>query len=199
MVQDKDNLKIVPQERAPQEWEAPLPSKEPREKRTPSLPNRSKVDELFKKNQLGFDQATGFLGGPSRRQGVKLALWSCLAVMIDTLVLISVSCIFMAVFSYLMKSSGSAQFLFFAQIFVVVGWIYMVSLRTFMGSSVGEWTCDLRLGQPHERLRASYALRVALRSTLILGTGVITLPLLSLIFKKDLAGLVSGLRLFSLK
>ncbi|KHD88910.1 MAG: hypothetical protein OM95_06755 [Bdellovibrio sp. ArHS] len=199
-------------QRAPLKREAPVPLIGPgiRRRRAPTPPAGSnKVQELFKDRRLNFDQGTGFHGGASRRQGYRLALWSWLASCIDALILISASCAFIAAFSLIMRTSlGSLlgtlthsqhQLLFFAEVFFVFGWVYMISIRSLMGSTIGEWACDLRLGQPHERLQSGYILRVALRSTLILVTGVVTLPLLSLLLGKDLAGVLSGLRLFSLK
>lgn len=87
----------------------------------------------------------------------------------------------------------------FLEVLLLLGWIYLVTVRSILGFTLGEWACDLRLGQPHERLRSGYVFRVALRSSLIILTGIFTFPLLSLLLGKDIAGSVSGLRLFSLK
>ncbi|WII71082.1 RDD family protein [Bdellovibrio sp. 22V] len=208
---DKDKEKIIPQ-RAPQKREAPVPLRGPTiRRRTPGTPAPSKLNEIFKDSKsLQFDQNTGFHGGPSaRRKGYRLALWSWLASFIDALILISASCVFILAFSLIVKTSVGALFgglaksqhqaWTFAEVFFVCGWVYMVAIRSFMGSTIGEWACDLRLGQPHERLKSGYLFRVALRSTLILLTGIVTLPILSLILGRDIAGILSGLRLFSLK
>lgn len=208
---DKFQEKITPQ-RAPQKREAPVPLRGPTPRRRgPATPAPSRVNGLFRdRSDLNFDQGTGFQGGPSaRRKGYKLALWSLLASFIDALILVAVSCVFMLMFSVIVKTPVGAlmtrmfhsqhQFTFFAEVFVMFAWIYMISIRSLMGSSIGEWACDLRLGQPHERLQISYIFKVALRSTLILITGIVTLPLLSLLAGKDLAGALTGLRLFSLK
>ncbi|AFY01707.1 hypothetical protein Bdt_2020 [Bdellovibrio bacteriovorus str. Tiberius] len=169
------------------------------------------MNGLFRdRRDLSFEQGTGFHGGPSaRRKGYKLALWSWLASFIDALILVAVSCVFMLMFSMIVKTPVGAlmqhlfhsqnQLTFFAEVFVMFAWVYMITVRSVMGSTIGEWACDLRLGQPHERLQISYIFRVALRSSLILVTGIVTLPLLSLLAGKDLAGALSGLRLFSLK
>lgn len=74
----------------------------------------------------------------------------------------------------------------------------MIFLRGFNGATIGEWTCSLRLGQPWQRLQSGYILKVLLRTTLIMATGIVTLPLLSLLFKRDLAGDISGLKIYSL-
>lgn len=190
-------------ERAPLDREAPVPS--------PGIPSSSRFQNIFRNRKtVAFADSTGFHGGPSaRRKGYRLALWSWLASFIDGLILISASSVFIASFSLIMNSTvGSLlgdlmknqhKAVFFLEVFFVFGWVYMISIRSLIGSTLGEWSCDLRLGQPHERLQAGYVFRVALRCTLILLTGIITLPILSLIFGRDVAGALSGLRLFSLK
>jgi len=77
-------------------------------------------------------------------------------------------------------------------------WVYLIMMRIFMGASLGEWSCQLRLGQPVQRIKTSYILRVMARTTLILVTGIITLPILSIVCKKDLIGDLTGLRIYSL-
>ena len=181
-----------------------------RRREGPTKPSTSKIAELFKGRRVSsFESGTGFQGGPTRRTGYRLALWSWLASMIDTLLLISLSSFFVLAFSYLVKANveslvGSLfhsqhRALIFCEVFALCSWIYMITVRTILGSTIGEWACDIRLGQPQERLRTNYVLRVAWRSTLILLTGVVTLPLISLVVGKDIAGAISGLRLFSLK
>ena len=181
-----------------------------RRREGPTKPSTSKIAELFKGRRIsGFESGTGFQGGPSRRTGHRLALWSWLASMIDGLILISLSTVFILTFSFLMQANvgsliGSLvhsqhQALIFCEVFILCSWIYMITVRTVLGSTIGEWACDIRLGQPQERMRANYVLRVTWRSTLILVTGVVTLPLVSLIVGEDTAGAISGLRLFSLK
>lgn len=211
---NKDKLNINPAinpQRAPQKREAPVPLRTPVvRRRKPTTPQpASKLTEIFgDRKSLQFTQGTGFHGGRSRRTGYRLAMWSWLASMIDGLILVSASCVFVLMFSLIVKSSvgsvlaiahGQSRVLFFAEVYALTAWIYMIGIRSMMGATIGEWACDLRLGQPHERLNSSYVPRVILRSTLIIATGVITLPVFSMIFGKDVPGLCSGLRLFSLK
>jgi hypothetical protein len=181
-----------------------------RRREGPTKPSTSKIADLFKGRRVsGFESGTGFQGGPTRRTGYRLALWSWLASMIDGLILISLSTVFILTFSFLMQANvesliGSLihsqhRALIFTEVFILCSWIYMITVRTILGSTIGEWACEIRLGQPQERLRANYVLRVAWRSTLIVVTGVVTLPLVSLIVGEDTAGAISGLRLFSLK
>jgi RDD family. len=183
-------------ERAPRKREAPLPSKG----------GAALIRDRLK---LGFASGTGFHSGPSRRKGRKQALWSFAAAFIDVLILISLSSVFLFTFSLIMQSSAGAvltkvfhhehTLVLFAEVFMLSAWLYLISIRVLMGSSIGEWACNLRLGQPHERLQTRYILRVALRTSLIVCTGVFTLPLLSVITGRDVPGVLSGLRLFSLK
>lgn len=181
---------------------------EPRPQRGPSGP--AEIFKVFRKERpvLEIVQGTGFHGGPvSRRKTYQVTLWSWVASFIDALVLISVSCLFLLAFASFVrhadpgilhppKKSLEKEFLV---VFLMCSWIYMVTLRVLIGSSVGEWACDLRLGQPHERLKSFYPFRVAFRESLILATGLITLPLLSLLSGRDVAGRISGLKIFSLK
>lgn len=206
---NKEEIKSSNIERAPLKREAPRPLESPGIPRTPVTPP-GVLDIFRKKSSVNFDQNTGFHGGPSaKRKGYRLALWSMLASVIDGLILISVSSIFMMAFALVVKTSmgGFVQDMFhheqrmilFGEIFAVAAWMYLIGVRVLMGSTIGEWACELRLGQPQERLKSGYVLRVAWRSTIIVVTGVITLPLCSMIFGRDLAGILSGLRLFSLK
>lgn len=207
---NEQNINNTETQRAPREREAPVPLRRgPITPKTP--PESSKVSEIFgRKSSLDFDQNAGFHSGPSaKRKGYKLAMWSCLASFVDLLILISLSCVFILVFSLVMQSPVVEMFhtlqvrqhrlVLFAEVLLLASWLYMISLRGIMGASIGEWACDLRLGQPHERFNSKYILKVALRSTLVLLSGVILMPLLSVILGRDLAGKISGVRLFSLK
>jgi hypothetical protein len=87
----------------------------------------------------------------------------------------------------------------FAISFVFSFWVYLVIMRVFMGASLGEWSCQLRLGQPLQRIKPTYVLRVAARTTTLLLTGVVTIPLISLLLKRDLLGELTGIYIYSLK
>lgn len=182
-----------------------------RQERGPETPPAARVnlDRLFlyRRGELSWDQMTGFRSGP-RRHGRKLMFWSWMALTIDGLILISASSFFLMIFALIMKSplreflqNGSQIGLpkLFLLSFVVFSWLYMVTTRVLSGFSIGEGACDLRLGQPTQRLRSSYPFKVMLRATLILATGFIVLPALSLLLGRDLPGRLSGLPLISLK
>jgi len=73
--------------------------------------------------------------------------------------------------------------------------LYQMILRMFLGFTIGEWACGLRLGSTSERLSGNYAFRVFLRSMVNMVSGFVLLPFLSLLFGQDLAGRISGLYL----
>lgn len=163
---------------------------------------------LFKRNSYFIEDHINFRSGSKKCSGFKLALWSWMSAFIDSLILTSISCFTVILFSFLMKTSARDIFKFisiepnitkmFVVSFLFSFWVYLIMMRIFMGASLGEWSCQLRLGQPVQRIKTSYIFKVIARTTLILLTGVITLPILSLIFKRDLVGEITGIRIYSL-
>jgi len=83
-----------------------------------------------------------------------------------------------------------------AVLFVTVMQMYVVIARSFFGRTIGEWTFDLQLGNDEEQKSESYPLRVAGRCLINIVTGLIVLPLISLILDRDIAGWLSGVRLY---
>lgn len=74
--------------------------------------------------------------------------------------------------------------------------LYMVISRSFFGMSLGEWALDYQVGLPEEQKRTMYPLKLAWRCFVVAITGFILLPLLSKMFKKDITGIFSGIRLY---
>lgn len=165
-------------------------------------------DGLFKRDNYFLESKTDFRSGPQSRSGLNLTLWSWMSALIDTLVLISISCFCLVLFSFLIKTPMGDVFKIlslepsikemFAISFLFSFWVYLVTMRVFMGASLGEWSCQLRLGQPLQRIKPTYVLRVAARTTTLLLTGVVTIPLLSLFLKRDLLGELTGIYIYSL-
>ena len=167
--------------------------------------------DIFRRLEIiesDFVSDLSFHGGSQKRSGLKLALWTWFSATIDTLVLVSLSCFFIVLFSFLMKASPGSMLGLFVKnqsfvaagvLFLVSVWSYLVFMRVFMGASIGEWTCDLRLGEPLQRFEFSYLFRVILRTTVVVGSGLILLPILSLLFSRDLAGDISGVKIYSLE
>lgn len=171
------------------------------------LPEKLGRRNLFKRDNY-FSDSTEFNGGSQKRSGIKLALWSIMASFIDSLIMISISCFTIIFFSVLLRIRMFEALRYvlsdknIAEIFLVTFffsfWIYLIVMRVFMNATLGEWTCQLRLGQPTDRIQTSYALRVIIRTSLIFATGILPLPLLSWFYKKDLVGDITGMRLYSL-
>lgn len=150
---------------------------------------------------------TSFRGG-QRRQGHRLIFWSWLALAIDGLILTSMSSLFLLTFAVLMRAHvaeilrEAAQFgtaPLFGACFVLSTWLYLIVSRILFGYSLGEWSCDLRLGQPTERVKRDYPVKVILRASLVLASGLVVIPTLSLITGRDIAGGLTGLKIVSLK
>lgn len=181
----------------------PIPLEIPEEKK-PSIPvpYPESLKKIFRNRQnLEWEIGTGFHSGPvGRRKGYRLTLWSLVASTIDALLLVGMSCVFLMVFVKIIKTPISKGLLEdFALIYVIGSWLYMITTRFFIGSSIGEAACDIRLGKPQERMSSWYFAKVVVRATLIVATGVIVLPSLSLLLGRDIPGTLSGLKLFSLK
>jgi hypothetical protein len=77
--------------------------------------------------------------------------------------------------------------------------IYTLSARAFFGSTLGEWAFDLQLGLPEDQRRALYPIQVAWRTLVLTATGIVTLPILSLLFRRDLGKFLSGLQIYRRK
>lgn len=80
-------------------------------------------------------------------------------------------------------------------LFAGTSWIYLVATRTFMGCTPGEWVFDQRLGLPEETGSAMYSLLVMARATLVIASGAVFFPLLSMIMNRDILGRFMGLQL----
>lgn len=81
-------------------------------------------------------------------------------------------------------------------LYVMVMQMYVVISRAFFGATLGEWTFDLQIGQDEEQQQESYPLKVAARSLLNIITGIVLLPLASTILGRDIAGQLSGVKLY---
>jgi hypothetical protein len=174
--------------------------------------------ELEPSRALNFDMdmnsaiSSAFHRGPARRSGYKLTGWLLASIAADILIIVACTCLFLIGSSLMLKLSSFELNQFVKPLFnqrkilqtgfylyAYISVIYFILLRVFLGATVGEWSCGIRVGQPFERRQSSYAFKVCFRVFLILITGVLTLPILSLIFKKDLAGLLTKASLYTLK
>lgn len=73
-------------------------------------------------------------------------------------------------------------------LFLAVLNFYLMTTRCFFGATLGEWACDVTLGDKQKRQSPIYPILVAWRCFVMTITGVITLPFLSLLTRRDLLG-----------
>ena len=74
--------------------------------------------------------------------------------------------------------------------------VYYMLSRGMFGSTLGDWAFDVQLGSQEDRLNLMYPLQVIFRTFVIIATGIITIPILSVAFGKDMAYYFSGLKLY---
>lgn len=180
----------------------------------PNLPEKQPQSEpqfgegVLRNNSLGSVDFVGFHRGPVSRSQRATVVWSLLASVIDVLFSFVLAAVFIFTFSVVtgFKFSMITQYLssvsaeeFFAMSIVVLSFFYFVTLRAFLGFSIGEWTCDLRMGTIEQRFERVYILKVILRCTLVVATGLVTFPILSSILGRDVLGQITGLKLTSIK
>lgn len=168
-----------------------------------------KIKKSFSEKEDSFFESTEFQGGSQKRTSQKLIFLSWLSALIDLMITISLSCFALILFTVLSKFQllGSLKLLLFEKslfqifsiTFLFLLWMYLILTRYFMAATLGEWSCQIRIGLPSQRLQNDYFLRVLVRSTVIMLTGVFLLPLLSLIFKRDFVGDLCGLKILSLE
>lgn len=177
-------------------------------------PIRKPRTEHPHKNKIQYDadwiprQDLSFLGGSRKRKGRKLIEFQFLSALVDGLIILGVSLLLCSLVLTFFNSQLSKSFLNttaklqFAELFAVIfcwfQFCYLVLLRSYLGYTLGEKTFNIRLGVYQERFLLSYPFKVIFRTVIILSTGIITLPILSWVFEKDLAGEVARLKIVSL-
>ena len=97
-----------------------------------------------------------------------------------------------------LSHAESSKFIYVATIglFLAITFIYMVVNRAFTGFTPGEWAFDQCCGQTEQMNTLTYIPRLAFRTILVMATGFVTLPVLSYLFNKDVAGQIAGVVLF---
>lgn len=81
-------------------------------------------------------------------------------------------------------------------LFLAVMQMYVVISRSFFGRTLGEWTFDLQIGEDEQQEMEIYPIKIAARSALITVTGLILLPVISSIIGRDIAGQITGVKLY---
>lgn len=87
----------------------------------------------------------------------------------------------------------------FGLLFISVMLMYVVVVRSLFGRTLGEWTFDFQMGDDQQHRLASYPMKVLWRSLLNVATGVILMPALSLILRRDVLAPLTGLQLYRQK
>jgi hypothetical protein len=81
-------------------------------------------------------------------------------------------------------------------LYLAVYQMYLIIARSFFGRTLGEWTFDLQMGTDEQMVKGVYPALVLWRAVFVLFTGIIFVPLISLIAGKDVAKTFTGLQLF---
>lgn len=169
----------------------------------------SAVDEILKTLQnnkrLDFDSTKESLKANATEQFTKATV-SGQAIFLDAMLVIAGS--LMCMISLLLitrvdlignltnPQSSAWIYAATASIFALVTIVYMTFNRFIMGSTPGEWAFDQRIGKPEEQTDYRYGFKVALRSVVNIVTGFVVLPIISNLLNKDIAGQISGARLY---
>ena len=79
--------------------------------------------------------------------------------------------------------------------FLVIFMMYSICSRSYFGRTLGEWTFECQLGSEQQIKKSHYPLLVVWRSLLVT-ISLFTLPLISLITKRDCTSSLTGLQLY---
>lgn len=165
-------------------------------------PGSSRLNDLKWSTRLDFSEmaSDSFQRNRFGGRSYRMIAWSWVAAVIDTLIAFSMSLLFFAAFALINRLEASVLIHEYSAVFIAgLFFVYLTITRVFLGFTVGEWACDLRMGSLIDRLHPFYSLRVIARTVLILATGIFTLPILSLIFGRDICGGLIGLSLVNKK
>lgn len=93
------------------------------------------------------------------------------------------------------KTNGATR-IHLALLFMAVLHMYLLTARSFFGVSLGEWAFELQLGTEKQQKSMFFPLLVAWRMLINMITGLVVLPFLSMIVRRDLAKYLTGLQLY---
>jgi hypothetical protein len=195
----------------PRPVQSPFP--QPEAYRAPTAPVVPRPTPSVKKVPAKDDLASigtrrGAADSPQRRLLAPATL-SLPSALLDFVIVLALSIVFLVALltvtkvdlGVVMKNLNSDLMtqLSLAIMFIAVMQMYVVIARSFFGRTLGEWTFDLQVGQDGDQVKESYPLRVALRSFLVTSTGLIFLPLISALIRRDIAGSICGVKLYRQK
>lgn len=192
----------------PRKSASPLPEIEPEATSTSTA-----VDEILKtlqKNRrLDFDTkatAKAAVETAPKKEEYKEDTWNFYSAFLDTMLVMAASMLCMLILLTITRvdiianlknpDDGGAVYIATFGLVATVAFIYFLVNRMFAGSTPGEWAYEQRMGKPEEMNDYQYPLRVAARSLLVIVTGFIVLPIISFIMKRDIAGEITGAKLY---
>lgn len=95
------------------------------------------------------------------------------------------------------QKMGARAMFEISALFFGVTLVYFMLSRGMFGSTLGDYAFDVQLGTEKERSHIMYPFQVLFRTLIIMITGFVLVPLVSLGFGKDMAVHFSGLRLYN--
>lgn len=135
-----------------------------------------------------------------------LSGWDIAPFLIDLMMVLSLFLFGMIVSLYVTKvdvyeflfnpANGIEEYITIPAILFSMIMSYTLITRIFINGTLGEKVFDMQLGSPEDTRKFSYSIKVMLRMFVVVCTGFIILPFLSLIFRRDLAGKISRLSLY---
>lgn len=167
------------------------------------------VDEILKtlKNnrRLDFENSKNQKAAPAKEE-FKKTVWSFSAGLLDMMLVVAAGLLCMIILLVITKvdlvrnlSNPDSQGLIYVATFAMfagVAFIYLVLNRIYMGCTPGEWAFDQRVGKPEELNSAIYSLKVVARSILVIATGFVVFPILSVLIGRDFLGSITGAQLY---
>lgn len=167
------------------------------------------VDDILKNLQknrhFDMENTTAALKNTKTTEEYKPTNWSFSATFLDGMLILASSLLCMIIMLTVtrvdlvanLKNPDEAGMIYMATLALImaVTFIYMVVNRAFLGCTPGEWAFDQRIGKPEQMTTLSYVPRLAARTLLVMITGYIVLPIVSLFTGKDAAGSITGVTL----
>lgn len=179
---------------------------------------RMNIDEEAPKNKVNAPTFTKHKVAPQKiaaktapvniahKEQPKETAWSFSAGILDTMLVVAASLLCMIILLVITKvdlignlthpDAYGMIYLATFGIFATVSFVYLTANRVFLGYTPGEWAFDQQVGKDADLNTAAFSLRVIARSLLVIATGFILFPIISMILNKDFAGKVSGAKLY---
>jgi len=189
----------------------PLPREtKPRIQEQPLNKTTETVDEILRtlneKKKYDFVEKAKSLRNEVPQSQLKTSCFDLSAALLDAMLITAMFLTSMVILLVVTKvdlisnllnpDEGGQIYLGTLGLFASITWIYLVVNRMFLGRTPGEWVFDQQIGLDREIGGGAYSVKVALRSLLIIATGLIPLPFLSLISRYDLAGKITGTQIY---